>query len=647
MGREFLSRRRGVLGAATLAVLAAVAAMAQPDLGPAPPPEPPVMRYAVAELQMRLTMDLRSLERARRAATRPQQPAVDAAIALRRVVLELAAAGAADRDAAPSDLVLAAAIEADLPAWDAFVRRAIDEPAIAAGLVGMVASLDRPGPPRPRLASAAAELIAAAAVAAGLDPPSRSAPTADDPVAAGAALDRAIAAAGWLGRTDGLLEAHRRGAVGPGGAAVLRRAAAVIEACTAIEPQARRRARLRAAVDRLAAVWPPEATPEELAEVDRGWRRLEAIVEAAARRRGLAGRVAPAGLAIELRRLTGLLVERAEAAELAALDRVEDLLLGPGPTRDPALVTIVVGLRQAVEHLDLLHRRADWLAAVARIDASLEMVAGQWIDEQLLQLGAPTMRIAAARRLDAFASLLERLTDPPGLAQLEDPAADDRATFEGRGEQVLAAVRLARREQLVLRLGAEAGPEAASLDRWLDALAFREALSRARARLAAAEAAGVDPAATHPDWHLGVPPRQLLDEASRAVAMLVSRGLDAAGGGGPPLEVLSIVRPQVALVGGWLAAAEAPAAADLLAIAAATSLPPSMLAAVRPPSMPELAAVGVHAIEAAAARRADDLEAAEAHAATARWHASVAFDPSRTPRPVSAAGSAALTPRRP
>ena len=87
MGREFLSRRRGVLGAATLAVLAAVAAMAQPDLGPAPPPEPPVMRYAVAELQMRLTMDLRSLERARRAATRPQQPAVDAAIALRRVVL--------------------------------------------------------------------------------------------------------------------------------------------------------------------------------------------------------------------------------------------------------------------------------------------------------------------------------------------------------------------------------------------------------------------------------------------------------------------------------------------------------------------------------------------------------------------------------
>ncbi len=651
MERERGGWRRGVVGVvvavAAMAATTTAAAATQPDLGPARPPEPPAMRHAVTELRAGLAMDVQSLERARRAATAPQRPAVDAAIALRRVVLELSGEHAGERPVADGDLVLAASIAADLPAWDATVRRAIDEPAMAAGVAAMLAALDRPDPPRTRLASAAGELLTAAAMAAGLDPPGRSRPVADDPAAAAAALDRAITAADWLGRTDTLLAAHRRGEVGPGAAAVLRRAAAVIEACTGIDPQARRRGRLRAAVDRLAEAWPADASPEQLAEVDRGWRRLEGIVDMAARRRSLAGRVAPDGLAIELRRLTGLLVERAEAAELAAFDRVEDLLLGPGPTRDPALVTIVVGLRQAVDHLDLLFRRADWLAAVARIDESLVMAAGRWIDEQLLQLGSPTRRVSAARRLDEFGTLLTRLTDPPGLARLEDPAAADAAMFGGRSGPMLAAVRLARRERLVLQIGAEAGPEAEAVDRWLDAMAFHELLAEARERLAAAGAAGVDPAATHPDWHVGVPPRDLFAEAARATAMLFSRGLDAAGAAGPPLEVLQIVRPQVALVAAWVAAAEDAAAADAMRVAAATSLPPSLLAAIRPAGRPELAAIGVHGLEAAAAGRADDVEAAEAHAATARWHAAVAFDPSRRSRTVAAAASASAAPRSP
>ncbi|MHC4811064.1 MAG: hypothetical protein ACYTEV_11970, partial [Planctomycetota bacterium] len=108
-----------------------------------------------------------------------------------------------------------------------------------------------------------------------------------------------------------------------------------------------------------------------------------------------------------------------------------------------------------------------------------------------------------------------------------------------------------------------------------------------------------------------------------------------------------IVRPQVALVGAWIAAAEDAAAADAMRVAAAASLPPSLLAAVRPASRPELAAIGVHGLEAAAARRADDVEAAEAHAATARWHAAVAFDPSRSSRPVAAAASASAATRSP
>ncbi len=637
-------------GGTSATSLAAVAATAQPDLGLRRPADPPPVRHAPAALHARLDLARASLERARRVARGSEREAVDAALALRRVLADLAPTELAPGDAdAASALVMAAQVVAESAAWDAVLRRGLDEPTVAGAIRRFTAVLEggAADEARSRLAAAARILLEATAVggeagptggpdAAGAAGVGRGAAAAE----AAARLDAAVRAADWLGDRDDLLAAQRAGDAGPGATAVIREAASVIERLNRLEPTARRRVRARAAVGRLAEAWPADADPIALAEVDRGWRRLGGLVDTALRRRAIAGRPAPADLDIALRRLTGVLNDRAEAAELVAFDRLEDLLLGPEPSRDPALVSIAVGFRQAVDRLDRLHERADWLAAAERIDPELRATAEAWIDERLVRLGAPALRVRAGRRLDELGALLARIDDPPGRQRMEDPRPGDRALVRERTREVVRAVDAARRERLRLVLTGEAAPAASGLERWLDVLAMIETVGAARERLARD---GPAAARSHPDWFPARPAETIVHEAARAIGVAVDRALDDAVAG-PPTDAVTVARARVALAAAWLAAARTGAAAAAAiagrpdATGRAPSVPPSMLAAVRPSSGTALAEVSVHLLEAGAAARAGDDAAAEAHVELAAWLAARDFDPTRPGRTIPAGG---------
>ncbi|MFK7961760.1 MAG: hypothetical protein AB8G96_14695 [Phycisphaerales bacterium] len=678
----------------------------RPDLGVRRPADPPATRYAAAAIETAAD-EHRALLRRLAPSAGDAGALVSAADALRAVVLELALASDTATPAGRADVVLATQLMAESGHWDALFRRQLaGDEASAASVAAFVEALDSGPetgrvPARERLAGAARTLLssavgfgsAAAMMDAVIAAGDRDAlrgdsgtgtgvgahSTADelDPIAVAARLDAAMDEATWLGTDAQRLMTFRREDVAAAMSAseleLSHLAASVIEAVNDSEPRGRRRARFRSAVRTIIDRWPDgaaavvdptraprpanDAEPVSDAETREAWTRLGRVAELSARRTMIGARPAPPNLPVELRRLGRVLYERAEEADLAAIDALAELIYGPGAVSDPALVSIVSGMQQSIDRMDWLAARAGWLDTAGAIDAELRAPAQARVDEWLVQLGSSSLRVEAGRRLSGLAGFLTQAGDDAASTRIGRAVAGDgemvlAELLAGDGAALQERRKAAVRGRLGLLLGQPAAADAEAAESL--ALLARQLVAVADAR-ADVERWGPGAADASPDAMFPAGGDAIVGAAERAVRQALGRALSAA----PPAIIDAVVaaREPVAGARAWADAAPrwgvVPGGPDLATVVLASSderpraggadadresedgaadratsggrVPASLLAACVPPARADLAALSWHVLEAAAARAENDGETADAHVAMAGWIRGTAF----------------------